>query len=241
MKLNIGASQKPLPESGIENHVKDVQDALQTLERGRAALQRSDNRGPLYSPPEQETRELALRAAFDDRVNASVELSFTEAREAEQWIERIDALQANPLARLEPDDLARAANLRGFLEADTRRYSAADLAPQVQAAAAGQDRGLRTAWWHALLGRVSDLDTAAAAAAAPRTRAEIADREQLVALIDQLATGLRDPDLDEQRKQQEHRVDQARELRRRISEVTSPITQGELRQRLVASGTYARL
>lgn len=121
----------------VETYEADVDRALQTFEQQKAGLFQPDGK-KIYADDEHERRLEALwtpvqraKDAFDSHVTTAT----TEAQTAVERVEGYDLSEA-----LSTEELARANNLRAFVQEDIDAMTVSEIVDRLQAVAHGSDK-----------------------------------------------------------------------------------------------------
>lgn len=109
-----------------------VEDARAKFEAGRAALYRADKE-PIYGVTEHNARLGDLLAHFDASVQSYVDIQASKAQEADTAVQ---AVQRDPVKRLDSTEGARASQLAPFFREDFEHLPLAELVNQCQSALA---------------------------------------------------------------------------------------------------------
>jgi hypothetical protein len=109
-----------------------VQRAEQNFEAARAALYRTDGQ-PVYSPTEHNARLGDLLAEFDQSVGSCIAVQERHAQEAETALQ---AVQRDPIKRLDTIEGLKATNLQAFVKEDFESLPLAELVEHCRGAMA---------------------------------------------------------------------------------------------------------
>lgn len=221
----------PLTDSDIERSAGAMRRAQELYERqveaGRKELYRPGDGLPLYSQPEMVEREQALKENAAIPRDSLLERFVAEADEATAQADRelaiVDA--AEPLSTLAADDLARAANLRPFLEENANLPG-----EQIERLIAG------------VLARGDKVEALVYARYLGRraARESAAERERLNDLVQRLDPLTSDPTAAQRKADAEALMQRARKLRQAARETTRAEQVAEAQAQMVASGQYVR-
>lgn len=225
--------------SADDRAVAIVEAAQREYERGVAALQRSDRRGPIYSAIEMTQRELALRTARDDTVNPVRDRSYAASQAAQEQLALLDARVDDDADGLTAEELVQLdTHLR--LGAQLLRMSAEQLAARVDVLIAGDNRPRIRANFRALVDELARMD---AAVPVNLTGSDVPPghterREMLAQAARRLEPKRADLGIARERARQLKRLDKEKALRDRVNAVMHDSEQADLQARLVASGNY---
>ena len=200
--------------SGVGKYKADrIDAAAERLEAERKRLRQPDG-APLYVPEELAKRETALLARFDQDTRLIADEADKDLAAAERTLARLEG--ADPLDRLDSDQLQRAGALKAFIDEDVATLPAADLEARIAAVVASGDRVRAVLYVRALRGRVNALRARMLDQGGHLARREGEDLRRFGHLLDRLEALVADPHAAEKRAEAEADIRRSRALQNHL-------------------------
>lgn len=124
----------------IDAIARDVENAQVEFDTGLASLRTTDGRA-VFAPEEEARRRAEIQTTYRQAQSAAQKAVQVVIADAEKEIAASGV--ADPLTRLLPTELERAAALRGFLADDYERLPVSTLVQRAREALEGDDKALR--------------------------------------------------------------------------------------------------